>query len=126
MKLTQKDVADQFGVVSWTILNWEKGHTKPPIKSIPAITRFLGYDPFPKPKTLSQHLLAKRRVIGWSIKEAARSLGVDPASWGNWERGQTILHRQHGALLARLLDLSADTLDQEMASNWNRSHERAL
>jgi len=52
MKLTQKEVAEQFGVVPWTILNWEKGHTEPPIVSIPAILRFLGYDPFPEPKTL--------------------------------------------------------------------------
>ena len=126
MRLTQKEVADQLGVVSWTILNWEKGHTQPPIASIPAILRFLGYDPFPQPKSLPQQLLAKRRVMGWSIKEAARALGVDPASWGNWERGLTILYRQHRALVARLLDLSTDALDQEMASRWNRSHECVL
>jgi transcriptional regulator with XRE-family HTH domain len=126
LNLTQKEVADQLGVNPWTILNWEKGHTEPPMASIPAIARFLGYDPFPQPETLSQHLLAKRRAMGWSIKEAARELGVDPASWGNWERGQMILYRQHRTLVARLLDLSADALDQEMASRWNRSHEHAL
>jgi transcriptional regulator with XRE-family HTH domain len=64
--------------------------------------------------------------MGWSIQEAARALGVDPASWGKWERGQTILYRQHRAPVARLLDLTADALDQEMASRWNRSHEHAL
>jgi transcriptional regulator with XRE-family HTH domain len=82
LNLTQKEVADQLGVNPWTILNWEKGHTEPPMASIPAIARFLGYDPFPQPETLSQHLLAKRRAMGWSIQEAARELGVDPASWG--------------------------------------------
>jgi transcriptional regulator with XRE-family HTH domain len=126
MKLTQKDVADQFGVVSWTILNWEKGHTKPPIKSITAITRFLGYDPFPKPKTLSQHLLAKRRAMGWTIKKAARALGVDSASLSHWERGQTILNRQHQTRVARLLDISAGALDQVMASRRDRSHEGTI
>jgi transcriptional regulator with XRE-family HTH domain len=111
--LTQKEAADQLGVNSWTILNWEKGHTQPPMASIPAIVWFLGYDPFPEPKTLSQHLIAKRRTMGWSIKEAAGSLGVDPASWGKWERGQTILYRQHRILVARLLDLSEEALDQD-------------
>lgn len=126
MGLAQKEVAAQLGVVPWTIMNWEKGRTEPPIASIPAIVRFLGYDPFPQPKTLSQHLLAKRRAMGWSIEEAANAVGVDPSTWGNWERGKLILYRQHRTLVARLLDLSADTLDQEMASRWNRVHERAL
>ena len=103
LKLTQKEVAVELGVNPWTILNWEKGHTKPPIAVIPAITEFLGYDPFPQPKNLPQHLLAKRRAMGWSIKQAARALGVDPASWGNWERGQAVLYRQHRTLVAGLL-----------------------
>ncbi len=126
MGLIQKEVAKLLGVNAWTILNWEKGHTKPPIASIPAIVQFLGYDPFPEPKTTPQRLFAKRRTMGWSIKEASRLLGVDPTTWGNWENGQLILYRQHRTRVARLLDLSADALDQEMASRWNRSHERAL
>jgi transcriptional regulator with XRE-family HTH domain len=126
MKLTQKEVAAQFGVVSWTILNWEKGHTEPPIGSIPGIIRLLGYDPFPGPNTLSEHLLAKRREMGWAIEQAARTLGVDPSTWRNWEGGQTILYRQHRVVVARLLGLSVDAIDREMASRWNRVHKRTL
>ncbi len=125
MGLMQKEVAKQLGVNSWTILNWEKCHTEPPIASIPAIVQFLGYDPFPQPTTLSQYLLAKRRKMGWSIKEAAREVGVDPSTWGNWERGQAILYRQHRALIARMFGLSADALDQDMTARWNRSHKCA-
>ena len=55
MELTQKEVADQFGVVSWTVRNWEKGRTQPLIKFIPTIVGFLGYDPFPQPTNLSKH-----------------------------------------------------------------------
>ena len=124
--LCQRELAQRLGVNPWTILNWEKRRTKPPIAFIPAIVRFLGYDPFPKPKTLAQHLLAKRREMGWSIKEAAEAIGVDPSSWGDWERGQTILYRQHRALIARMLGSSADGLDQEMTIRWNQSHEREL
>ena len=43
----QKEVADQLGVVPWTILNWEKGRTEPPIAAVPVIKEFLGYDPNP-------------------------------------------------------------------------------
>ena len=39
LRLSQKEVADQFGVNPWTVLNWEKSHTEPPIESIPAILR---------------------------------------------------------------------------------------
>ncbi len=124
MGLMQKDVAAKLGVSPWTILNWEKGHTEPFIAFIPAIVRFLGYDPIPQPQTLSQHLLAKRRAMGWSIKKAAGALGVDPATWSNWERGQIILYRHHRALIARELGVSAGALDQEMAYRWNRLHKR--
>ncbi len=124
--LTQKEVASELGVVPWTILNWEKGRTAPPIASIPAIVQFLGYNPVPQPETLPQRLLAKRRAMGWSIKEAAKAVGVDPCTWGNWERGQTILYRQHRALIARLLGLTADAINEEMASRRNRSHDRVL
>lgn len=123
MGFTQKEIADQIGVNSWTILNWEKGHTEPPIAAMPAITGFLGYNPFPEPKSLPQHLLAKRQEMGWSIKDAAEAVGVDSGTWGNWERGQTILYRQHRAFVAQFLDLSADTLNKEMASRWNQSHK---
>jgi len=40
---------------------------------MPAIIRFLGQEhSFQKPKSLAERLLAKRRAMGWSIKEAAR------------------------------------------------------
>ena len=118
MGLMQKEVA-KLGVNTWTILNWEKGHTEPPIVSIPIIVQFLGYDPFPQPETLPQRLLAKRREMGWSIKDAAEAVGVDPGTWRNWERGQTILYRNHRALVAQFLGLSVGTLNKEMTVRWN-------
>jgi len=110
MGLTQKEVAKLLGVNTWTILNWEKGRTEPPIASIPIIVRFLKYDPFPKPTTLPQQLLAKRREMGWSIKDAAEMVGVDPGTWGNWEHGHKIFYRQHHTRVARLLDLSVEAI----------------
>ena len=80
--MTQTHAAERLGVNPWTVLNWEKHHTGPPIESMPAIIRFLGYDPFPEPKNITEGLLAKRRVMGWSIREAARQLGVDEGTWG--------------------------------------------
>lgn len=125
MGLMQKEAAELLGVNTWTVLNWEKGHTDPPIVVIPAILSFLGYDPFPKPKKLAQRLLAKRREMGWSIKQAANVVGVDPDTWRKWEGGKTILYRKHRARIAQLLGQSPDLLNNEMASQWNGSHKRA-
>jgi len=90
-------------VSEWTVLNWEKGKTEVPVQAIPAITRFLGYDPFPAPRTLSERMQAKRRQMGWSVDEAARQLGVDAGTWGDWERRGTVLWPRYRALLDRFL-----------------------
>ena len=73
---------------------------------MPAILQFLGYDPYPKPKTLPERMLAKRRAMGWSIKEAARQLGVDEGTWGAWERGTTISKGRYLMRLEALVLLS--------------------
>ena len=106
-----------------TVLNWEKGHTKPPVESLPALMRFLGYDPFPEAASLSERLLARRRAMGWSIRKAAAQLGVDPSAWHDWERGGVILYRGHRELVAQLLALRVEEIDQQMKDRWNRSHK---
>ena len=123
LKLTQKNLAKQLGVSPWTVRNWEKGHTEPPIASMPALLRFLGYDPSPEPRTLSERLLAKRRTMGWSIREAARKLGVDPGTWSDWEQGTVIVYRTYRVLVARLLGLAEGEVDQDMGASWIRSHQ---
>ena len=103
-KLTQKQAACLIGVSAWTVLNWETGHTEPPIAFLPAILKFLGFDPYPEPKGLSDRLRAKRRVLGWSIKEAAGHLGVDEATWSAWERGVSVPKGRHMAVLDALIE----------------------
>jgi transcriptional regulator with XRE-family HTH domain len=84
--LTQKDAAGRLGVNLWTVLNWEKGKTEPPVEVIQGIIEFLGYDPFPRPTNHSEQLAAVRRAMGWTVKEAARQLGVDGGTWARWEQ----------------------------------------
>lgn len=105
LELTQKQAAERLGVNPWTVLSWEKAHTEPPIDSMPAIIRFLGYDHFPEPKNTPERLLAKRRAMGWPIKDAARQLRVDPGTWSNWEIDDLILFRNHRVLVAEFLGL---------------------
>jgi len=91
--LTQEEAAGRIGVNTETYQHWEKGYTEPEIESVPAIVRFLGYDPFPPAKTLPERMLAKRRVIGWTFKGAAGQFGVHRKTWKAWERGEPSLKR---------------------------------
>jgi len=84
--LSQEAAAAQLGVNPFTVLNWEKGRTEPPVRALAIIVRWLGYDPLPEPTTLQERMKAARAGAGWTVVEAARRLGVDPATWGHWER----------------------------------------
>jgi transcriptional regulator with XRE-family HTH domain len=79
-ELFQKDVGRQIGVSAWTIMNWEKGYSEPDIRYFPAILAFLGYDPYPEPKTLGEKIIAWRRQNGMPRKSLARQLGIDEAA----------------------------------------------
>jgi transcriptional regulator with XRE-family HTH domain len=93
--LLQREVAELIGVTKETVANWEKGHTQPTVHDLPAVTRFLGFDPSASPDSrLGARMLAYRRQHGLSIKEAAKRAGVDPDSWSTWERTGTIPTRR--------------------------------
>lgn len=126
MRLIQKQAAERLGVNVWTLLNWENGRTDPPVVAMPAVIKFLDYDPFPPPETLPERLLAKRREMGWSIKEAAEFVGVDPGTWANWKHGRIVLYRRHCVLVAEIIKLSIDGLDQTMTARWSRLHKGDL
>ena len=51
-------------------------------------------------------------------------LGVDPTAWGNWERGELILFREHRTNVAKLLGLDPQALADEMRARWNGKHRR--
>lgn len=64
--------------------------------------------------------------MGWSMRKAARTLGVDPETWRDWERGKTILLRKHRVLVAQLLTLPIDELHREMRARWNQTHQQGV
>ena len=76
-----------LAVSTATVLLWEKGRASPTIRPWPAIIEFLGYDPCEEPTTTGGRLRALRRRRGWTQKELARELGVDPTALQSWEGG---------------------------------------
>jgi len=88
LHLLQRDAAEQIGVSAATIYNWERNLTSLQIHDIPAVIRFLGYDPLPSGETAGAKLVRARRVLGLTQRAMAKNLGVDPTTLARWERGQ--------------------------------------
>jgi transcriptional regulator with XRE-family HTH domain len=85
--LLQKQVAAQMSVNKNTIANWEKQRNYPALPYLPAIIRFLGYNPLPEGETLAGKLIRYRTSQGISQKTLAKKLGIDPSTLARWERG---------------------------------------
>jgi len=99
LKLLQKDVAKQLGVNKTSVFNWEGNTSTPEIRYMPAIIRFLGYNPLPAATGWGEQLVRYRTALGLSQKESARRIGVDPGTLARWERGE---REPQGAFLARV------------------------
>jgi transcriptional regulator with XRE-family HTH domain len=88
LKLLQREVAEQLGVDKTSVFNWEGNRSSPEIRYMPAIIRFLGYNPLPAANTLAEQLVRHRTGLGLSQKESAERLGVDPSTLAKWEQGK--------------------------------------
>ena len=86
--LLQREVALQIGVAGATIYNWEGNETAPPVRHIPRIIQFLGFNPLQTPRTVAERLLRARKALGLTQKAMARQLGIDPTTLARWERGE--------------------------------------
>jgi transcriptional regulator with XRE-family HTH domain len=100
LKLLQRQVAEQLGVDKTSIYNWETNRTKPGLERMPAIIRFLGYNPIPPSDGWPDRLVQHRTALGLSQREAAQQMGVDPCTLARWERGE---REPIGAFAARAL-----------------------
>jgi transcriptional regulator with XRE-family HTH domain len=83
--LSQRQAAEAIGCHSTALLHWEKGTAEPGLRSLPAILRFLGYDPRPEPRTFGGRLRAAREAEGLTARDLSRRLGLDPGTLAAWE-----------------------------------------
>jgi len=88
--LQQKDVAKWLGANVTSVVNWEKNKRKTELRFLPAIYDFLGYVPEFRAQTIAERLVAFRRGRGWSQKQLAKALRVDPTTLSRWESGARI------------------------------------
>jgi transcriptional regulator with XRE-family HTH domain len=99
LKMLQRDVAEQLGVDKTSVFNWEANASTPEIRYMPAIIRFLGYNPLPAADGGGAQLVRQRTTLGLSQKDAANRIGVDQGTLAKWERGE---REPAGAFLGRV------------------------
>jgi transcriptional regulator with XRE-family HTH domain len=87
LRLSCREVAMQLNACSNSVLNWEKDRQLPEVQFWPAIIRFLGYEPWPKPTTLIDRIEVQRRRLGWTYKQAAEFIGIDIHTLLRWKNG---------------------------------------
>jgi DNA-binding transcriptional regulator YiaG len=88
LKMLQREVAEQLGVDKASVVNWEGNASVPQIRYMPAIIRFLNYNPLPAANGWRERLVRHRTTLGLSQDEFAKRLSVDPSTLARWERGE--------------------------------------
>jgi DNA-binding XRE family transcriptional regulator len=76
------------GVDKSSIHNRETNVCEPELKYMPAVIRFLGYNPLPPGNGCGDRLVQCRTALGLSQRESAARLGVDQSTLARWERGE--------------------------------------
>lgn len=89
LSLNQKRVAKILNVTEATVWNWENNRSEPQTKHYPIITKFLGYCIYCYPKRWGEILKLCRTHKGYSRRDLAKFLSVDPASIRRWEERNT-------------------------------------
>ncbi len=75
--LLQREVAKALRVDSMSLVNWEKNRTSIGARFVPAIIRWLGYDPLPRPRSFASWLVTERIRKGLARRGLANALGWD-------------------------------------------------
>jgi transcriptional regulator with XRE-family HTH domain len=83
--LEQWQAAKEIGVSVATYRNWEVNRSVPTVKHLPAAIAFLGYDWRAPNGTFGDRVRTARTGCGFSIRQLAAALGVDPSTLARWE-----------------------------------------
>lgn len=102
--LHQKDAARHLELDECTIGNWERDRTYPAVRFLPRLIRYLGYSPFPVPRTTWERLRAKREALGLSRRRLAALLEIDDGTLQRYEHGVWRPGPRNRAIIDRFLD----------------------
>ena len=86
--LLQKEVAEQLGVDTASIGNWESNEVQPMVHCLPGIIAFLGHNPLPEADDLISKFKRVRCTLGLTQEQLAQKLDIDESTIAGWERGE--------------------------------------
>jgi transcriptional regulator with XRE-family HTH domain len=86
--LYQKDVAEQIGVTTSTIWNWENNWSSVTLRCMPKVIEFLGYNPVPWPDNLVDKLGWYKQVKGLTLEQLGAEMNRDPEQLADWLTGR--------------------------------------
>jgi DNA-binding transcriptional regulator YiaG len=86
--LLQKEVAEQLGVDTASICNWESNEVQPMVHCLPGIIAFLGHNPLPEADDLISKFKRVRSTLGLTQEQLAQRLGIDESTIAAWEPGE--------------------------------------
>jgi len=86
-------VAKQIGVDE-TVWRWERNESSPQVQFIPAIIKFLDYNPLPLPDSPCHRLVFYRQTLGLSQRKLAKKIGIDPKTIELAETGKRPLSKK--------------------------------
>jgi transcriptional regulator with XRE-family HTH domain len=102
--LLQRDVAKSLRVDSMSIVNWERDRTKVGARFVPAIIRWLGYDPLPKARSIGEWIVIGRTRRGMARRQLARVLRWDEGTLRQYEENRAEPDARRLAQLHLVLD----------------------
>ena len=86
--LSQKSIAGIIGVNECSINNWENNNTEPEIRYLPAIIRFLGYNPRPEPEDTLERLAWYKWSMGMNYERLGKEVGIHQEQLQDWLSGK--------------------------------------
>jgi len=103
--LLQRDVAHILKADAASVYNWENNRNEPSFNFIPRIIDFLGYIPTSLiPDGFGKRIAFYRRTMGFTQKELAWKLSIDPSTLAKWEQGKRRLSKETVKKLKGLMD----------------------
>jgi transcriptional regulator with XRE-family HTH domain len=86
--LYHKDVANAVGVSICSVNNWVNGHGEPEIRFVPAIIKFLGYNPRPIPTGTLEKLAWYKWSQGLNYEDLGKRMQIHPEQLQAWLIGR--------------------------------------
>lgn len=86
--LGHKHVAEAIRATAGSVNSWEVGRAEPEVRYIPAIIKFLGYNPRSMPSDTLEQLRWFKWTHGMSLERLGKAMRRDPEQLAGWLSGR--------------------------------------